>query len=56
VFHEVQNTGRNLERLLAKTVVGLCTRVAAKMASHALRRLLRQAYGIDVQTFRVVAA
>jgi hypothetical protein len=34
-------------------VVGLCTRVAAKMASHALRCLLRQAYGIDVQTFRV---
>lgn len=56
VFHEVQDTGRNLERLLAKTVVGLCTRVAAKMASHALRRLLRQAYGIDVQTFRVVTA
>jgi hypothetical protein len=56
VFHEVQNTGRNLERLLAKTVVGLCTRVAAKMASHALRCLLRQAYGIDVQTFRVAVA
>jgi len=24
VFHEVQNTGRNLERLLAKTILGLC--------------------------------
>jgi len=33
-FNEVQNTGRNLERLLAKTVVGLCTRVIAKMTSH----------------------
>jgi hypothetical protein len=56
VFHEVQDTVRNLERLLTKTVVGLCTRVAAKMASHALQRLLRQAYGIDVQTFRAVVA
>src|SRR5574339_755665 len=40
VFHEVQNTGRNLERLLAKTVVGLCTRVITKMTSHLLRHLL----------------
>ena len=30
VFHEIQNTGRNLERLLRKTVEGLCTHVAAK--------------------------
>jgi hypothetical protein len=50
-FNEIQNTGRNLERLLAKTVVGLCTRVIAKIASHALKLLLRQDFGIDVQTF-----
>lgn len=55
-FHELQNTGRNLERLLAKTVLGLCTRVIAKITSHALRCLLRQAFGIDVQTFRVATA
>jgi len=55
-FHELQNTGRHLEHLLAKTIVGLCTRVIAKLTSHALRRLLRQAFGIDVQTFRVAAA
>lgn len=53
-FHEIQNTGRHLERLLAKTVVGLCTRLIAKMTSHALKRLLRQHFGIDVQTFRFV--
>jgi len=41
---------------MAKTAIWLCTRVAVKMANHAPRRLLRQAYGIDVQTFRVVAA
>ncbi len=55
-FHELQNTGRHLEHLLAKTVLGLCTRVIAKLTSHALRRLLRQVFGIDVQTFRIAAA
>lgn len=51
VFNEVQNTGRNLERLLRKKVEGLCVHVAAKMASHTLRILLRQLFGIDVLTF-----
>jgi Transposase DDE domain len=51
VFNEVQNTGRNLEHLLRKTVTGLCVHVAAKMASHTLRVLLRQRFGIDVLTF-----
>lgn len=54
-FNEIQNTGRNLERLLAKTVVGLCTRVIAKLTSHALKYVLRQLFGIDVQTFEVTA-
>jgi len=49
-FHELQNTGRHLEHLLAKTVLGLCTRVIAKLTNHAV-------FGIDdVQTFRVAAA
>ena len=56
VFNEVQNTGRNLERLLRKTVAGMCVHVAAKMASHALRVLLRQRFGIDVLTFEQTAA
>lgn len=51
VFHELQNTGRNLERLLAKSVAGLCTRVIAKVTSHLLRHILKQRYQIDVQTF-----
>jgi hypothetical protein len=54
VFHEVQNTGCNLERLLAKTVLGLCTRVIAKMTSHLLRHLLLIDFGINVQTFQLV--
>jgi len=54
-FHEIQNTGRNIERLLTKTVVGLCTRVIAKMTSHLLRHLLRVDFGINVQTFEMIA-
>ena len=51
VFHEIQNTGRNIERLLAKTVIGLTTRIIAKMTSHLLKFILRKVHGIDVQTF-----
>ena len=53
-FHEIQNTGRNIERLLTKTIVGLCTRVIAKMTSHLLRHLLLIDFGVNVQTFEVV--
>ena len=53
VFHEIQNTGRNIERLLAKTVLGLCTRVIAKMTAHLLRHLLRIDFGVNVQTFKI---
>lgn len=55
-FNEIQNTGRNLERLLAKTVVGLGTRVIAKMTSHIVKLVLRRFYGIDVQSFSTEAA
>lgn len=51
VFNEIQNTGRHLERLLRKKISGLWTHVSAKMASHTLRILLRQNFGIDVLTF-----
>lgn len=55
VFHEIQNAGRHLEHLQAKTVVGLVTRVITKIASHLLRYLLRCRYGIDIQTFQCSA-
>jgi len=55
VFHEIQNTGRNPERLLNKTVNGLATHMAAKIASHTLRLLLRRQFGIDVLTFQSVS-
>jgi hypothetical protein len=52
VFNEIQNTGRNLERLLRKTVAGLATHVIAKMTSHLLKLLLRRQFAMDVQTFK----
>jgi hypothetical protein len=55
-FNELQNTGRNLERLLAKTVVGLSTRVIAKVTSYTLKQLLRDSFGLNVQTFQVAEA
>ena len=54
VFHEIQNTGRNPERLLNKTVRGLATHIAAKIASHTLRLLLRDRFAIDVLTFQSI--
>jgi len=52
VFHELQNTGRNVERLLAKTVIGLATRVIAKVTAHLFKHILRFRYDLDVQTFQ----
>jgi hypothetical protein len=45
-FNELQNTGRNLERLLAKTVI-------AKVTSYTLKQPLRGSFGLDVQIFQV---
>jgi Transposase DDE domain len=50
-FHQLQNTGRHLEHLLAKTLPGLCTRLIAKVSSLVLRRLLQRDFGIDIQSF-----
>lgn len=55
VFHELSNTGRDLESLLAKTVVGLSTRVIAKLTSHVLKRLLDIHFGVKVQSFSFAA-
>lgn len=50
-FHQVQNTGRHLEHLLAKTVLGLCSRLTAKLTALVLRCLLARDFGIDIQSF-----
>jgi hypothetical protein len=54
-FHCLQNTGRNIERLLAKTVHGLCTRVILKVTCLVLKHLLRRHFAIDVQSFELVS-
>lgn len=54
-FHCLQNTGRNIERLLAKTVQGLCTRVILKVACLVLKHLLRCRFAIDVQSFEFLS-
>jgi len=50
-FNEIRNTGRDLERLLRKTVLGVCTHVIAKITSHTLKLVLRRMFHIDIQTF-----
>jgi Transposase DDE domain len=52
-FHQLQNTGRHLEHLLAKSVHGLVTRVIAKVSALVLRILLHRQFGIDVLSFSV---
>ena len=56
VFHKLINTGRDQEGLLAKIIVGLCTWVIAKMASHALKHLLNFQFGIKVLTFEMAVS
>jgi hypothetical protein len=56
VFNEVQNVGRNIERLMAKTVIGLCTRIIAKMTNHALKAILRRFFNIDIISFSYIEA
>ncbi|MBH8565518.1 hypothetical protein I8748_25645 [Nostoc sp. CENA67] len=51
-FTKFTHTGRNPERLLNKTVDGFCVHIAAKIASHTLRLLLRRRFGINVLTFQ----
>ena len=53
-FHCLQNTGRNIERLLAKTIPGLATRVTLKVTGLVLKQLLRRHFAIDVQSFQLV--
>ena len=54
VFNEIQNVGRNVERLLAKTVIGLSTRIIAKMTNHALKGILRRFHNIDIISFTYI--
>ena len=54
-FHCLQNTGRNIERLLAKTIQGLSTRVILKVTCLVLKHLLRRQFAIDLQSFQLLS-
>ena len=56
LFNEIQNVGKNVERLLAKTILGLCARITAKITSHLIKYVFRAKFGIDVITFSHVSA
>ncbi len=53
VFNSIQNTGRHLERLLAKTEAGLHTRVSLKMVSHIFRLVLDRCFGLNLLSFSI---
>ena len=55
-FNELQNLGKNVEKLFAKTVVGLVARVMATITSHIFKLYLRRFYNIDIQTFSTIPA
>lgn len=49
------NTGNNLERFLAKTVLGLYSGVTAMITNHVLKHLLLRDFGVKVRTFQAWA-
>ena len=50
-FNQIQNVGRNIEHLFAKTIQGLSTRIISKMASFTLKFFLQRSFGINLLTF-----
>lgn len=52
-FNEIQNVGRNIEHLFAKTIRGLTSRIIVKMTSYTLKHFFRQFFGIDVISFQI---
>jgi hypothetical protein len=54
-FDILKEGGRSVEHTLAHTIVGLCTRIIAKIAGVTLRLFLRRFFSIDVLTYTVSA-
>jgi hypothetical protein len=52
-FDILKEGGRSVEKTLAITVDGLCSRIIAKISSVTLRLFLRKFFGIDVLTYTV---
>ena len=55
VFHEIQNTARNPERLLNKTVQGFAAHMSAKITPHNFQLLLSHQFEIDILAFRFLS-
>jgi hypothetical protein len=53
VFHQLQNSGRNIERLLTKTLFGLTARITLKVTCLVLKRLLARDFAFDLQSFSI---
>lgn len=52
-FDILKEGGRSVERTLAHTINGLCSRIIAKISSVTLRLFLRRFFGIDVLTYTI---
>jgi len=52
-FDLLKEGGRSIEKTLAITIDGVCSRVIAKISSVTLRLFLRKIFGIDVLTYTV---
>ena len=52
-YDQLKEGGRSVEHTLAKTIDGLCARVATKIASLTMRLFLKKFFGIDVLSYTV---
>ena len=52
-YDQLKEGGRSVEHTLAKTIDGLCMRVATKIASLTMRLFLKKFFGIDVLTYTI---
>ena len=52
-YDQLKEGGRSVEHTLAKTIDGLCMRVATKIASLTMRLFLKKFFGIDVLSYTV---
>jgi hypothetical protein len=53
IFHQLQNTGRNLERLLCKTLFGLTARITLNITCLVLKHLLARDFAFDLASFSI---
>lgn len=52
-YDQLKEGGRSVEHTLAKTIDGLCARVATKIASLTMRLFMKKFFGIDVLNYTI---